>query len=215
LSQKTNKEEDEMIGIIGGTSLKKFKKKGITFINRHGEEHLPPHKIDYKKNIRELYIIGVDKIIGVFSVGGLKESLRIGDFIIPDDFIDLTKNRETTIIESIHHESMNEPFDQESIKKITHKNVIKGGTYICIEGSRFSTKAENKMFKMIGGTIVGMTMIPECVYAKELGIKYVPFCMVTDKDSDSQVTYDDMKKQINKSQELLEKVLKEIIEMIE
>ena len=179
------------IAVIGGTALQHFVeedtqfKDDVVFLNRHNgmwNRGVPPHKIDYKANIRMLSELDVTEIIAVFAVGSLCHEHKPGDIIIPDSFLDFTKNRESTFFDDeIHHQTMG--------KEIFHlpQSVFDidahiGGTYVCIEGPRFSTLAESKMYKMLGGTLVGMTMVPECTLAMEAGIKYTPICVVTDFD---------------------------------
>jgi len=179
------------VAVIGGTALQDFVeenehfKEDVVFLNRHNgmwKRSVPPHKIDYRANIRMLAELDITEIIAVFAVGSLSHEHKPGDIIIPDSFLDFTKNRESTFFDDeIHHQTMG--------KEIFHLppsvfdiDAHIGGTYVCIEGPRFSTLAESKMFQKLGGTLVGMTMVPECVLAMEAGIKYTPLCIVTDYD---------------------------------
>ena len=163
----------------------------IAFLPRHGQDHsIPPHKINYRANIYALKQLGVERIISVSSVGSLREELKPGDFVFPDQFIDRTKNRADTFFEGgqVVHVSSADPFCPQ-IRRIFKDSAQKleinshsGGTYICIEGPRFSTRSESKLFRLWGADIVGMTLYPEAILALEARICYASICMVTDFD---------------------------------
>ncbi|MEM0502090.1 MAG: S-methyl-5'-thioadenosine phosphorylase, partial [Thermoplasmata archaeon] len=137
-------------------SIGKISGVKVAFLPRHGKGHkIPPHKINYRANIYSLKEIGVKKIIGVSAVGSLRENLKPGDLAIVSQFIDFTKKREYTFYDGpkVVHISMANPFSSE-INDILSKNAKNLGyrvhenvTYICIEGPRFSTKAESMMFR--------------------------------------------------------------------
>ncbi len=166
-----------------------FKGTKIAFIPRHGRKHEhPPHMINYKANVWALKELGVERIISPCAVGSLKENYMPGDIVIPDQFIDFTKKRDYTFYnEKTVHISTADPFCPElselfygealSLKIKSHNQ----GTYICIEGPRFSTRAESKMFRD-HADIIGMTLVPECQLARELKMCYVSLAMITDYD---------------------------------
>ena len=170
-----------LIGKIAGTEA--------AFIPRHGKEHqFPPSSVPYRANIQALKDIGVEMIISPCAVGSLKEEYRPGDLVIADQFIDLTKKREYTFFDNkTVHISIAEPFCKhlahifaeaaEELKIRYHPK----GTYLCIEGPRFSTKAESGMFRQFAD-IIGMTLVPECQLAREMGMCYCSLAMVTDYD---------------------------------
>lgn len=164
----------------------------VAFLPRHGRGHkIPPHKINYRANIWALKSLGVDKIVAVSAVGSLREDYKPGDFVIPDQFIDFTKKREYSFFEGIvvGHFSMADPFCEplrqliiETAKELNIA-VHSKGTYICIEGPRFSTRAESRLFKEVfKADIIGMTLVPEVNLAREAGICYATIAMVTDYD---------------------------------
>jgi 5'-methylthioadenosine phosphorylase len=134
--------------------------------------------------------IGVKKIVASSAVGSLREDYEPGNFVIPDQLIDRTKKRLDTFYEGgqICHISFADPFCQHLglfFIDIAHRlglNVKERGTYVCIEGPRFSTKAESKLFRMWKADIIGMTIYPECTLAKEAELCYVPISMITDYD---------------------------------
>ncbi|MDR0335279.1 MAG: S-methyl-5'-thioadenosine phosphorylase [Methanomassiliicoccaceae archaeon] len=179
---KFGKPSDEItIGRIAGVE--------VAFIPRHGSRHqYPPHSVPYRANIQALKDLGVEIVISPCAVGSLKEEYRPGDLVIADQFIDLTKNRDYTFFDSrTVHISIADPFcpdiakifsDAASEMKIRHH---RKGTYICIEGPRFSTKAESNMFRNFAD-IIGMTLVPECQLAREMGMCYCSLATVTDYD---------------------------------
>ncbi|MDA4129298.1 MAG: S-methyl-5'-thioadenosine phosphorylase [Thaumarchaeota archaeon] len=169
----------------------KFNDRSVAFLPRHGTDHsIPPHRINYRANIFALKDLGIKRIIGVSSVGSLKEELKPGEFVFPDQFIDRTKNRPDTFYDGalVAHVSSADPFcpqingilaNVSRKESLSHHSV---GTYVCIEGPRFSTRSESKLFRQWGADIVGMTLYPECILAREAEICYSSICMVTDYD---------------------------------
>ncbi len=164
----------------------------VAFLPRHGRGHkIPPHRINYRANVWALKSLGVDKIVAVSAVGSLREDYRPGDFVVPDQFIDFTKKREYSFFEGsvVGHFSMADPFCEplrqliiETAKEL-NITVHSKGTYICIEGPRFSTRAESRLFKEVfKADIIGMTLVPEVNLAREAGICYATVAMVTDYD---------------------------------
>jgi len=169
-----------------------FKGKKVAFLERHGEMHsIAPHKLPFRANIWALASLGVSRIFSPCAVGGLRENFDKGAFVVIDQYIERTKNRESTFYEGgkVCHISQADPFcpEMNDLFYETGKNlgipIHKGGTYICSEGPRFATRAESKMFRLIGGDVVGMTVFPEIVLAAEKQICYSSVATVTDLDS--------------------------------
>lgn len=164
---------------------------GVAFLPRHGRGHtIPPHKINSRANIWALHELGVERIIAPSAVGSLRHEIEPGHLVFPDQFIDMTKTRVYTFYDGprVAHVSMADPFCPE-LRSILSKCAVElslkhhaGGTYVCIEGPRFSTRAESAMWRMIGAHIVGMTLVPEINLARELGICYATVALVTDYD---------------------------------
>jgi len=163
--------------------------KKIAFLARHGKKHqFPPHQVPQRANISALKELGVERIIGICAVGSLKENFKPGEIVISDQFIDFTKKREYTFYDKeAVHISLADPFCPE-LRNLFHKETKKlkipvhqKGTYFCIEGPRFSTRAESKMFRKFAD-IIGMTLIPEAILARELEICYLSLAMITDYD---------------------------------
>jgi 5'-methylthioadenosine phosphorylase len=169
-----------------------FKGKKVAFIPRHGIGHtIPPHKLNFRANIWALKELGVKCIISPSAVGSLRKELDKGQFVLVDQYIDRTKKRLDTFYTGgqVCHISQAEPFCSylndlfyENGKEINGLNLQKGGTYVCIEGPRFSTIAESRMFRLWGGDIIGMTVYPEVVLAAEKEICYCTIATVTDLD---------------------------------
>ena len=206
----TNKLIKTDYGDVNISILDIFSKK-IAFIPRHSQGHsIPPHKINYRANIDALKKIGVDKIIATNSVGSMNKNMPPGSFVIPDDFLDFSQNREKTFFEDkVVHVDVSEPYCSKLRDTLAKSgDVILGGTYVCTEGPRFETQAEIKMFKILGGDLVGMTGLPEVTLAREREICYNSICIVSNYASgisDKELTIDEVFETVkNKEVELLE-----------
>ncbi|MEL9908674.1 MAG: S-methyl-5'-thioadenosine phosphorylase [Desulfurococcus sp.] len=203
--------------------------KTIAFLPRHGRGHkIPPHRINYRANIWALKSIGVKWVIAVSAVGSLREDYRPGDFVIPDQFIDMTKGvRDFTFFEGgrVAHVSMADPFCECLRKKILeaaarHPDIrIHGkGTYICIEGPRFSTRAESRVWKEVfKADVIGMTLVPEVNLACEAQLCYATIAMVTDYDvwAEKPVTAEEVVKTMKENTIKIQRLLPDIIELLE
>ncbi|EQD56935.1 5'-methylthioadenosine phosphorylase II, partial [mine drainage metagenome] len=161
-----------------------------SILPRHGKKHtIPPHKVNYRANIWALQKQGVERIISANAVGSLKQEYAPGMMFIPDQFIDFTKRRELTFYDGpdVYHVSSADPFCpemNEAIGKQSRKlgyDTHVGGTYACIEGPRFSTRAESKMLRQFAD-IIGMTVVPEINLANELAMCYTSLATITDYD---------------------------------
>ncbi len=169
-----------------------FKGKKIAFMPRHGAGHtIPPHEVNCRANIWALKELGVKYIISPSAVGSLKKEYPKGQFMMVDQYIDRTKNRKDTFYEGgqVCHISQADPFCDylnslfyETGKQISGLKIQKGGSYVCIEGPRFSTRAESRIYRQWGGDIIGMTVYPEVVLAAEKEMCYCTIAMVTDLD---------------------------------
>ncbi|HMK53835.1 MAG TPA: S-methyl-5'-thioadenosine phosphorylase [Methanobacteriaceae archaeon] len=198
-----------MLAVIGGTGVYRLVEKGeeletlvmstpygdspeitrfqmedveLFFMPRHHAGHdNPPHMINYQANIYALKMLGVNRIIATNAVGSLNEDLKPGTFLTPDDFLDFTHQRAVTFYDDrTVHVDVTEPYCNHLRKVLVSSGkVIDGGVYICTEGPRFETPAEIRMFCQLGGTVVGMTGLPEAVLARELSICYASVCTVS------------------------------------
>jgi len=172
-------------------TIGKYKGRDVAFIPRHGRGHqIPPHRINNRANIWALKELGVERVVASSAVGSLRDDYEPGDFVITDQFIDRTKGRPDTFYEGgrLCHISSADPvcpqlhdFFVGHARKLGLR-VHPTGTYVCIQGPRFSTRAESSLFRQWGADLVGMTIYPECVLSREAKICYVSVAMVTDYD---------------------------------
>ena len=161
---------------------------------RHGRNHhLTPSEVPYRANIYAMKKIGVEYLISASAVGSLQEEVKPLDFVLPDQFLDRTRSRQSTFFGEgiVGHIAFGDPVCHQladvlaaSITELNLPDVIlhKGGTYICMEGPAFSTKAESNMYRMLGGKVIGMTNLPEAKLAREAEIAYATLAMATDYD---------------------------------
>lgn len=167
-----------------------YKGQEIAFIPRHGENHsVAPHLINYRANIMALKQLGVGSILATAAVGSLQEEFQPGQYVLADQFLDFTKVRQHTFYEGgpggVVHCDMTVPYCPEiraAIEKSGQEQgltIHNGGCYVCTEGPRFESAAEIKMFKQVGGGVVGMTSVPEVCLARELGICYGNISIIT------------------------------------
>ncbi len=202
-----------------------FKGRKIAFLPRHGKKHtIPPHMINFKANIWAFKELGVTRIIAPSAVGSLKEELEPGHFALPSQFLDFTKSRDGSFSEEgrVIHISVADPFCpelQSSILQVTDKQdlkIHKDCTYVCIEGPRFSTKAESKFYRTTGADIIGMTLVPECQLAREAQICYASISTVTDYDvwAEKPVTAKQVLETLSKNVEKTKAILTELIDNI-
>ena len=163
----------------------------IAFLARHGiGHHLNPSEVNYRANIYALKSIGVEKIVSVSACGSLREDYAPGDIVVPDQLFDMTKDRKRTFFDKglVSHISVADPFCPDLSAKIlasvqeTEATVHEGGSFITIEGPRFSTRAESNIFRSWDMSIIGMTASPEAFLAREAEICYGVMAHVTDYD---------------------------------
>jgi len=175
--------DDLVLGTLEG--------KRVAFLARHGRGHrILPSEINYRANIYAMKLLGVERIISASAVGSLKEDLRPGEFLVPDQFFDRTKNRASTFFGEgiVAHVAFAHPTcgqlsavladacAEEAVK------VHRRGTYICIEGPQFSTLAEAEVNRQLRFDVIGMTNLTEAKLAREAEICYATIAMITDYD---------------------------------
>lgn len=163
----------------------------IAFLARHGEGHvIPPSEVNYRANIEAMKRLGVTDLISLSACGSFKEELPPGTFVIVDQFIDRTTGRESSFFGTgcVAHVSMASPVCpalQEAMAQSLEALAIahqRGGTYICINGPQFSSRAESLLYKSWGVDVIGMTNMPEAKLAREAELPYASLAMVTDYD---------------------------------
>ncbi|MEC7522070.1 MAG: S-methyl-5'-thioadenosine phosphorylase [Myxococcota bacterium] len=162
------------------------------FLPRHGRGHrFAPHEINYRANVLALKQLGAEQIVSVSAVGSMKEQIAPGDVVLPDQFVDRTRHRPNTFFEGIGvvaHVELADPVDA-ALQQALYKAAItagakthRGGTYVCIEGPQFSTRAESNLFRSWGVDVIGMTNLPEARLAREAELPYATVAMATDYD---------------------------------
>ncbi len=199
----------------------------VCILSRHGKNHtIPPSQVNYRANIYALKLLGVSHILATTAVGSLKEEIKPGNLVFPNQFIDFTKQRAMSFYdkEEVIHTPMAEPFSKE-LREILCQTCEELGfeynkdvTVITIEGPRFSTRAESFMFKNLGADIINMSTCPEVILANELGLEYQTIAMSTDydcwKQDEEAVTWEiieqRMKENADKVKTLLLKVIPKI-----
>jgi len=201
----------------------------VVLLARHGKEHrLSPTQINFRANIQALKDKGVTHIIATTACGSLREEIGRGDFVIVDQFIDFTRHRKITFHNSFEngarHTPMAEPFDAGLRKALYQTSQELGlkvhdkGTVITIEGPRFSTKAESKMFRIWGADIINMSVATEAMLANETGIPYAVVAMSTDydcwKENETPVSWDEIQKVFNDNADKVKKLLINVIPKI-
>ena len=206
-------------------TIGEFNGRKVAFMPRHGKKHtIPPHLINFRANIWAFKELGVKRIIAPSAVGSLKEAFQPGHFALPSQFIDFTKSRKGTFSENgrVIHISVADPFCPElqnvvlDAVKDQEIEIHKDCTYVCIEGPRFSTKAESKFFRTTGADIIGMTLVPECQLAREAQICYVSISTITDYDvwAEKPVTAKEVMETLAKNVEMTKKILTIVINQI-
>lgn len=208
---------DQVLGVIGGSGL--YGVEGLTdveevvvttpfgppssplvmgslgdcrlvFLARHGRDHtLLPGEVPYRANLYALKSLGVRWVISMSAVGSLQEDIRPGDFVVVDQYLDRTKNRESTFFGEgcVAHVSFGEPVCPNLSAMAARASeregrTHRGGTYVCMEGPAFSTRAESQFYRTLGAHVVGMTNLPEAKLAREAELAYATLAMVTDYD---------------------------------
>jgi 5'-methylthioadenosine phosphorylase len=163
----------------------------VAFLARHGRGHrLMPTEINFRANIWGLKALGAEWVISVSAVGSMRDAIRPLDLVIPDQFFDATKRRVSSFFGDgvVAHVGMAEPVcgdlatNLEKAARQTGATVHRGGTYLCIEGPQFSTKAESRIYRGWGVDVIGMTNMPEAKLAREAELCYATLALATDYD---------------------------------
>lgn len=175
-----------IVGKLAGTP--------VAFLARHGRNHhLTPSELPFQANIYAMKSLGVEYLLSASAVGSLKEAAKPLDMVVPDQFIDRTKNRPSTFFGEgiVAHIAFGDPIcpnlaqvlgDAVASLDLADVDLHRGGTYVCMEGPAFSTKAESHLYRSWGATVIGMTNVPEAKLAREAEIAYATLAMVTDYD---------------------------------
>ena len=203
------------IGEIGG--------KRVAFLPRHGLRHsTPPHKVNYRANIYVLFQVGVKRIVATNAVGAINVNFKPGDLVVPHDLVDFTKLRQLTFYDNapVTHVDMSQPFCPEVrsllVRTIKERctQVWDRAVLVCTEGPRFETPAEIEMFRLLGCDVVGMTVTPEAVLARELEMCYAAVCFVSNMAAGIQqrLTAQEVAEVAKEKRPVIEQILRETIE---
>lgn len=169
----------------------RFGQTDVLFLARHGVGHVySPTSVPYRANVFALKELGATHLLSLSAVGSLRENLPPRSLVTPDQIIDRTVNREHSFFESgvVAHVGLAEPFCTRlraavgEAAELARRSARRDGTYVCIEGPQFSTRAESRLYRSWGATVIGMTAMPEARLAREAGLCYALLAMVTDYD---------------------------------
>lgn len=202
-----------------------FGEINVAFLPRHGKGHrISPSRLNSRANILALRKIGVKRIISASAVGSLKQEYKPLDIVIPDQIFDRTRLRDSTFFEDgiVVHMGFADPFCPEMsslLADITYDlgySVHNKGTYVCMEGPQFSTRAESKVYQKLGFDIIGMTALPEAKLAREAEICYSMIATVTDYDvwHETDVNIETVISNAIKNEDAVRKIIKESISRI-
>jgi len=202
----------------------------VAFLPRHGSDHgVSPTDLPYRANMYALKQAGVTHIFASNAVGSLKEELEPGTLVVPDQIYDRTKRRDLSFFGDgvVVHQPFADPYSPELVDHLTEAadsavggdgsdgpTAVKGGTYVCIEGPQYSTRAESEFYKSQGWDLVGMTAIPEAKLAREAEIAYATIAGVTDYDvwkADSEVTLAEVLENAEQNQKAIKAAVEEAV----
>lgn len=208
-----------LVGELGGLR--------VAFLSRHGRGHrLMPSEINYRANLFGLKQLGVQRVISVSAVGSMKESLHPGQVVVPDQFIDVTKQRVSTFLGRgvVGHVGFGDPVCAELASLLAEAGRRVGatvhprGTYVCIEGPQFSTRAESQLYRSWGVDIIGMTNATEAKLAREAQLCYATIALITDYDCWHQtaeaVTVEAILHLLHQNAELAKRLIADVVPKI-
>jgi 5'-methylthioadenosine phosphorylase len=209
-------------GLPSPISIGKIGERTVAFLPRHGVDHtIPPHSINYRANIFALHLLGVERVFATNAVGGINKQLKPGTLVVPHDFVDFTKFRKATFYDDapVTHVDMSQPYCPEIrsalIKAAKHsgESVWEEAVFACTEGPRYETPAEIRMLQSLGCDIVGMTGLPEAVFARELEMCYSSLCYVSNMAVGLQErqTVSELTMVAEEKKNVIEQILKEAI----
>jgi len=203
-----------MTGRVGGVE--------VAFLPRHGEKHtVPPHRINYRANIWGLRSIGVERVISTNAVGAIEAEMKPCELVVPNDFLDFTRRRLSTFYEDspVTHIDVTEPYCPTLRSLLLHsadalsEKVWDKAVLVCVEGPRLETPAEIRMFRALGGGIIGMTGLPEAALARELEMCYATICYVSNMAAGIQkeISAEDVAKTSAVAQPKILRILERVI----
>ncbi len=191
----------------------------LLFLPRHGLQHnLPPHRVNYRANIKALAELGVDKIIGILTVGSVRRELPPGSVVNLSQFIDLTHGRPSTFYDGddgrVAHVDVTNPYCPAVRARLEQHapahdlNLLSEGVYVCAQGPRLETAAEIRWIRQMGGDVVGMTGVPEAPLARELGLCYAALALVVNYGAGIEGDHLDMQQMQTMQHQMRDRVLR-------
>ncbi|MGO8670531.1 MAG: MTAP family purine nucleoside phosphorylase [Capsulimonadaceae bacterium] len=223
-------EPDTVETKYGAASITRTQYPGcdVFFLARHGTGHsIPPSAINHRANIAALRDLGVDGIYATAAVGSLRTDMAPGQFVIVDDFVDLTRGEPVTFYDQpgdVRHFDMSEPYNQHQRGVLSncaqaadggHAMVHPAGTYVCLSGPRYETAAEVRLFALWGCDIVGMTSAPEAILCREAGIPYAAIAVITNHAcglvTGTPLSHEDVEEQMQANHKFLVEVFIRVI----
>jgi 5'-methylthioadenosine phosphorylase len=199
----------------------------VAFLARHGRGHrLNPSEINYRANIYALKSVGVSRIISVSAVGSMKETVKPGHLLFPNQFIDLTRQRTSTFFRDgvVAHVAFGDPVCPIVMQALIQASravgatIHEGGTYVCIDGPQLSPKAESRLYRQWGVDVIGMTNMPEAKLAREAELCYATMALATDYDcwheSEESVSVEMILATLHKNVELAKQVIRRVLSVV-
>jgi 5'-methylthioadenosine phosphorylase len=204
-------------------TLGKIEDVEVAFLPRHGKDHqFPPHKVNYRANVFAMKECGVEYLISIAAVGSLKKEIKPCDFVIANQIIDRTTKRKSTFFDEgiVVHAGFADPFCK-TLSDLAYKTVkgqgvdVHMGTYICMEGPQFSTRAESNLYRSWNVDIIGMTLAPEAKLAREAEMCLCGILTVTDYDcwyeGEEDVTVASVVENLKKNDKNMANIIKELV----
>ena len=208
-----------IVGSLGETRL--------AFLSRHGRGHRHiPHEINYRANLYALKSLGVVRVLSISAVGSMKEEIHPGEMVVVDQFFDRTRARPSTFFENglVAHVAFGDPVCPQLSRlvvqaaKASGAQVHASGTYLCIDGPQFSTRAESQIYRSWGVDVIGMTNLPEAKLAREAELCFSTLALVTDYDcwheDEEDVTVDSVLQTINKNTQRAKDTISELVQRL-
>ena len=207
--------------------LGRLEGRRVAFLSRHGRGHRHlPTELNFRANIYGFKKLGVERLLSASAVGSLKLEHKPMDFVLPDQFVDRTRQRASTFFGDgiVAHISFADPICSQLAEQVEaaarniHFPIKRGGIYLCIEGPAFSTRAESKLFRSWGMDLIGMTNLQEAKLAREAEICYVTIAMVTDYDcwheEEEPVTVETLLEYLTKNSQNAQSIIKEVLKIL-
>ncbi len=221
--------QDTPFGTVSLTRTQLAAGHSFLFVPRHGSEHaVPPHLVNYRAIIWAMWQSGVSKLLSTSAVGSLNPSMKPGDIVLAEQFLDFTKNRPSTFCDGgefgVIHQDMTSPYCasmRQLLRRTAQSQAVQledGACYACFEGPRYESAAEIRAIRVLGADIVGMTNVPEVVLAREMGLCYSTICVITNWAAGigrSKLSHDEVVFVVNQSTEKITRLLQKTIPMLD